>query len=523
MSGRQRILSESAKIQAEEALRASEERYRILVESQSEMLCRFRRDGRILFVNGAYARARGTTAEALIGSSFWSFVPKAERPAVEAMLDRLRPESPEIRIENLFQTVDGERWILWTNRGLIFDANGRLLEAQSAGIDITRRKEMEQALKDSDRRKDEFLATLAHELRNPLAPIGNALEILKHAGEDPQILKKAREAIERQLSHLVRLVDDLLDVSRITRDKLELRKARVDLQSAIRHAVETCLPLAQAKRQSIALDLPEEIIHLDADPVRLAQIFNNLLNNASKYTERGGAIDLAAELQDEEVVVSIRDSGIGMPADRLESIFEMFSQVPASSPQATVGLGIGLTLVKRLVELHGGSIRAWSDGPGKGSEFVVRLPVSGTAQSGDEGIEPVNDQASPPRRILVVDDNRDSADSLALLLNLQGHEVKAVYDGLSAVHTAERFAPDVILLDRGLPLLDGIEACRRIREKSWGRNMVIVALTGWGQEEDRRRSREAGFDEHLVKPVSNDALLKLLGRFPPLPTSRSGA
>ena len=501
-------------------MRASEERYRVLVESQSEMLCRFRRDGRIVFVNGAYARARGTTAEALTGNNFWSFVPEAERPAVEAMLDRLTPESPEVRIENLFQTVDGERWILWTNRGLIFDPDGRLLEAQSAGIDITRRKEMEQALKDSDRRKDEFLATLAHELRNPLAPIGNALEILKQAGDDPQILKTASGAIERQVSHLVRLVDDLLDVSRITRDKLELRKTRADLNSAIRHAVETCQPLAEAKRQVITVDLPVEPVHLDADPVRLAQIFNNLLNNACKYTGRGGRIGLTAEVRDAEVLVSVSDSGMGMPADRLDSIFEMFSQVPASSP--TVGLGIGLTLVKRLVELHGGSIRAWSEGSGHGSEFVVRLPVSTTPQQPqEERLAEVNGEASSPRRILVVDDNRDSADSLALLLNLQGHETEAVYDGLSAVHTAERFAPDVVLLDRGLPILDGIEACRRIREKPWGRNMVIVALTGWGQEEDRRRSREAGFDEHLVKPVSNDALIKLLKQFPPLQDSRS--
>lgn len=520
VSTRQRALSENARIQAEEALRASEERYRILVESQSEMLCRFRRDGKILFVNGAYARARGTTAAALTGRNFWSFVPEAERPAVESMLDRLTPESPEIRIENLFQTVDGERWILWTNRALIFDADGRLLEAQSAGIDITRRKEMEQALKDSDRRKDEFLATLAHELRNPLAPIGNALEILKQAGDDPRVLETAREAIERQWSHLVRLVDDLLDVSRITRDKLELRKTRADLASAIRHAVETCLPLAEAKQQVIALDLPDEPVHLDADPVRLAQIFNNLLHNACKYTERGGKISLAAELQDAEVLVTVRDSGVGMPVDKLETIFEMFSQVPASSPQATVGLGIGLTLVKRLVELHGGSIRAWSEGPGRGSEFRVRLPVS-VMPSYDESRVPVHNNPSAPRRILVVDDNRDSADSLAMLLQLQGHDVEAVYDGLSAVHAAERFTPDLVLLDRGLPVLDGIEACRRIREKSWGRNMVIVALTGWGQEEDRRRSREAGFDEHLVKPVSNDALLNLLGQFPPLQTLRN--
>lgn len=515
MTGGRGALGISQGDQADEALRASEERYRVLVESHSEMLCRFRRSGEILFVNGAYARARGTTADALIGRSFWSFVPEAERPSVEDMLDRLTPESPEVRIENRFQTTEGERWILWTNRGLIFDADGRLLEAQSAGTDITRRKEMEQALKDSDRRKDEFLATLAHELRNPLAPIGNALEILKQAEGNPEILRQAREAIERQLSHLVRLVDDLLDVSRITRDRLELRKSRVDLNRAIHHALETCRPLAEREQQLIVVRLPDKAIYLDADPVRLAQIFMNLLNNACKYTERCGKIELTAEQQGAEVSISIRDSGIGMPADKLESIFEMFAQVEGAA-KAAGGLGIGLTLVKRLVEMHGGSIRAWSAGQGRGSEFVVRLPVPASPEENEETAEPGGDTALPPRRILVVDDNRDSADSLALLLNLQGHEVRAVYDGLSAVHTAERFAPDVVLLDRGLPILDGMEACRRIREKPWGRNMVIVALTGWGQDEDRRKSKEAGFDEHLVKPVSNDALVKLLGEFPPL-------
>src|SRR5690606_14990782 len=251
---------------------------------------------------------------------------------------------------------------LWTNRGLVFDENGRLLEAQSAGIDITRRKQMEEALQESDRRKDEFLATLAHELRSPLAPIGNAVEILRQAGDDPALRDQAREAIERQLTHLVRLVDDLLDVSRITKDRLELRKSRVDLSSAIDHALETCCPHLERDRQTIEVTLPDPPIYLEADPVRLAQIFNNLLNNACKYTAPEGTIRLTAERQDGEAVVTIRDRGIGIPHEKLHAIFDMFTQVQDPNPQAIGGLGIGLTLVKRLVELHGGSVCARSDG-----------------------------------------------------------------------------------------------------------------------------------------------------------------
>jgi PAS domain S-box-containing protein len=512
--GQKTVPEDAARSQTEEALRASEERYRILVESQSEMLCRFRPDGEILFVNGAYARALGTTADALTGRNFWSYIPEAERAAVKAMLEQLTPDKPEIRIENRFETAEGERWTLWTNRGLKFDANGRLLEAQSSGIDITGRKQMEQALKESDRRKDEFLATLAHELRNPLAPIANALEILKQAGDNPGLQRQAREAIERQLSHLVRLVDDLLDVSRITRDKLELRKTRVNLISTVRHALETCGPLAQGGELSIEVNLPGEPIWLDADPVRLAQVFNNLLNNAYKYTGKGGTIRLKAEQRGGgDVTVSIRDSGIGIPADKLEAVFVMFEQVEETSPQATGGLGIGLTLVKRLVELHGGTIRASSEGMGHGSEFVVRLPILAAVPEEEQPNAPEAASKILARRILVVDDNRDSADSLALLLGLHGHETQAVYDGMAAVETAESFRPHMLLLDRGLPKLNGIEACRRIREQPWGKEMVIVALTGWGQEEDRRKSTEAGFDEHLVKPVDNSTLLQLLARF----------
>ena len=482
------------------------------------MLCHFRRDGEILFVNGAYARARGTTAEALTGRNFWEFVPEAERPAVEALLDRLTPECPEISIENRFKTIDGECWVLWTNRGLVFDEDGRLREAQSAGVDITRRKQMEEALKESDRRKDEFLATLAHELRNPLAPIGSALEILKLADHDPVMRRQSQEAIERQLSHLVRLVDDLLDASRITRDKLELRKTRVDLNSIVLRTPETSCSRTEREGRTIEVIVPEEPIHLDADPVRLAQIFNNLLNNAFKYTKRGGMISLMLERIQNEAVITVQDSGIGMPRDKLEFIFEMFAQVHTNAHRSG-GLGIGLTLVKRLVELHGGSIAAWSDGLGRGSRFVVRLPIlipSISTRTAEDDAMP----ASAPRRILIVDDNRDSADSLAMLLRLQGNETEAVYDGRAAVVMAERFRPEVILLDRGLPLLNGIEVCRRIRAQRWGERMVIVAVTGWSQAADRRKSQEAGFDAHLVKPVSNETLLRLLAS---IPVSRTSA
>jgi PAS domain S-box-containing protein len=511
MTGRKRTLGMTGSGEAQDALRASEERYRILVESQSEMLCRFRRDGEILFVNGAYARARDTTAEELTGTNFWAFVPEDERSMVEAMLDRLTPESPEVRIENRFQTTEGERWVLWTNRGLVFDEAGHLVEAQSAGIDITRRKEMEEALKESDRRKDEFLATLAHELRNPLAPIGNAVEILKRADADPDLRRRAREAIERQLTHLVRLVDDLLDVSRISRDKLELRKSRVDLNSIVGQSAD----FAPAERESrdIAVVLPEEPVLLEADPVRLTQIFNNLLNNACKYTDHGGRIRLKVERLGREAVVTVTDDGIGVPTDQLEFIFGMFAQVQKTNAPRSGGLGVGLTLVRRLVELHGGTITARSEGVGHGSEFVVRLPLATTMPPADEEIR----QALPApesRRILIVDDNKDSADSLSLLLSLHGHETRSAYDGFAAVREAEQFRPQVILLDRGLPLLDGTEACRRIRAQPWGRDIVIVALTGWGQEADRRKSQEAGFDDHLVKPVETSVLFRLLAELP---------
>jgi signal transduction histidine kinase/CheY-like chemotaxis protein len=368
----------------------------------------------------------------------------------------------------------------------------------------------EQREREADRHKDEFLATLAHELRNPLAPISNAISLLKLAYEDRGAFQQATETVERQLGHLVRLIDDLLDVSRISGGKLSLRRERVELAAIVRQAVETCRPLAECADHEVAVSVSQQPIYLDADPVRLCQVVSNLLNNACKFARRAGQISLTAGRYENDVVISVKDNGIGIPSDKLVSIFEMFSQVDQSLERSHGGLGIGLTLARRLVELHGGSIEARSEGIGQGSEFVVRLPAAIDRVATEP--EKLDDEVKPSskRRILVVDDNRDSANSLAMLLERTGNDTFAAYDGEEAVETAASLRPDVILLDIGLPRLNGFDACRRIRQYAWAQNVLIIALTGWGQEDDRRRSVEAGFDGHLVKPVDHAELTKLL-------------
>jgi CheY-like chemotaxis protein/two-component sensor histidine kinase len=320
--------------------------------------------------------------------------------------------------------------------------------------------------------------------------------------------------MERQLGQMVRLVDDLLDLSRISRGKLELRREQVQLAAILNSAVETSRPLIDHLGHQLTVTLPSQSILVDADLTRLAQVFSNLLNNSAKYMDRGGHIELAAEWQGSDVVVSVRDTGIGIAAEQLPGIFHMFSQVDTSLERSQGGLGIGLTLVKRLVEMHGGRIEARSEGLGKGSEFVVRLPVV-VAAGGPEAVG-ANDELPIPRsslRIFIIDDNRDAADSLAMLLRLMGNDTRTAYDGQEGVDVASEFRPDVMLLDIGLPRLNGYEACRRIREQSWGKEVILIALTGWGQEEDRRRSLEAGFNIHMVKPVDPQELLQLLASF----------
>ncbi|WP_435008958.1 hybrid sensor histidine kinase/response regulator [Tundrisphaera lichenicola] len=427
----------------------------------------------------------------------------------------------EVRFRN-FRTGEA-RWMAYKVLTLA-DADGRISSLATVSQDVTDRRRLEDDLRtlaadlsEADRRKDEFLATLAHELRNPMAPIRNSLRIMRLAGEDRATVEESRSLIERQVKHMVRLIDDLMDVSRITRDKLELRREMVDLASIIRNAVDTSLPLVEASRHALTLTLPEEPILLDADLTRLSQVFANLLNNAAKYTEPGGEIALIAERQGGEAVVSVIDNGVGIPAEMLPRVFEMFTQVDRTLERSQGGLGIGLMLVRTLVEMHGGSVDVQSEGQGLGCRFVVRLPIVESVPRSREVPEAGPESADPPtaRRVLVVDDNRDSARTLVRLLKLMGHQASIAYDGGEALTVADRERPEVILLDIGLPVINGYEVARTIRDRPWGRDVAIVALTGWGQEGDRRRSKEAGIDRHLVKPVDPDALEGLFRQLRP--------
>ncbi len=406
---------------------------------------------------------------------------------------------------------DGTVKHIYGNAVPLLNQDGSPRGSIAAFMDVSNLKQAEEALKESDHRKNEFLATLAHELRNPLAPIRNGLQLMRIASDDRDAVEQARILMERQMTQLVRLVDDLMDVSRISRGKIELRREQLELAAVVDSAVETSRPVIEEMGHQINVTLPKTPVIVDADLTRLAQVFLNLLNNAAKYTERGGQIWLTAERQGSDVVVSVKDTGIGIAADQLPRIFEMFSQVHHSVEKAQGGLGIGLTLVKRLVEMHGGRIEVRSEGLGKGSEFIVRLPVVVEASKP----KPPDNEEEPAAlkfslRILIVDDNRDSADSLSIMLRIMGNETRTAYDGHEAVAAAAEFRPEVVLLDIGLPKMTGYEACRHIREQPDGKNVVIIAQTGWGQEEDRQRTHEAGFDHHMVKPVDPSALMKLL-------------
>ena len=406
----------------------------------------------------------------------------------------------------------------------IVSTHGECIGASTIARDITERKQVEEklrrseedlrriasALSEADHRKDEFLATLAHELRNPLAPIRNGLQIMRIAVNDPGAMEKSQAMIERQIEHLVRLVDDLMDISRISRGTIVLRQEKLELASVLRHAVETSRPLIDEKRQILAFEPPTTPIPVRGDRTRLTQVFANLLNNAARYTDSGGEIALAATVIDDVVEVSVRDSGIGIPPEMLTAVFEMFAQVDRSLERSQSGLGIGLTLVKRLVEMHGGRVEARSDGVGTGSEFIVRIPLSDHTHEIVQAPTPSVTTTTNRRRILVVDDNIDSAQSLGNLLSMMGHEVRLAHDGLESLSAAEAFRPDVVMLDIGMPRLNGYEACRAIRARPWAAKVRIIALTGWGQPDDRQRSLEAGFDVHLVKPVDPDALNSIM-------------
>jgi PAS domain S-box-containing protein/excisionase family DNA binding protein len=484
-----------------------------IVDSSEDAIVSKTLEGIVRSWNAGAERLFGYAASEAVGQPITLIIPAERRDEEVDILRRL--QSGE-RIEH-FETVrvakDGRPIDISLTISPVRDRTGRIIGASKIARDITDRKRAEEALQQADRRKDEFLATLAHELRNPLAPIRNSLQILRMTGDSSAAVQRLYEMIERQVAHMVRLVDDLLELSRISRGKIELRTGRVELSTIINHAVETSKPMIDAAKHQLSVALPPEPLVLEADAVRLAQVFANLLNNAAKYTLGGGKITVAARREANEVVVSVRDTGIGIPREMLPRIFDMFAQIKNELRRTQDGLGIGLSLVRTLVSMHGGTVEAESAGLGHGSQFTVRLPLAKIepqepkAEHRQSGPEP---SLMPARRIVAVDDNRDAADSLGMLLKILGADVHVAYDGQSALEAIRICRPSVVLLDLGMPGMDGYEVARRIRQDPEASKVLLIALTGWGQEDDRRRSKEAGFDHHLIKPVELGALQALL-------------
>ena len=426
-------------------------------------------------------------------------------------VNMLRSGSGEFRQEFRIQHPQlGLRWMLTLGR---VDRDGAQVDCHGISLDISRLKQVEDELRVEDQRKNEFLATLAHELRNPLAPIRNGLEILRLTNGNGDMAQQARSMMERQLRQMVRLIDDLLDLSRISRGKIELKRERVELTSVVQNALEVSRPLIEQAGHQLTLELGSDALFVDADATRLAQVFANLLNNAAKYTNNGGHIRVRVHRDTDDAVVVVQDNGIGIPPDMLPKVFDMFTQVDRSLEKAQGGLGIGLSIARQLIEMHGGSIEAHSDGLGKGAEFCVRLPLVQAKAAAVEANEPTP-LANPATglRILVADDNIDAAKTLAMMLTINGNVVRTARDGVEAVEIAHTFVPHVVLLDIGMPRLNGYDACRELRQIEALADCLIVATTGWGQDDDIQRSREAGFDHHLVKPVEARVLDELLAR-----------
>ncbi|HJY75779.1 MAG TPA: PAS domain-containing protein [Burkholderiales bacterium] len=493
--------------QAEAALESAREQIQLVADGMPAGVALCSRDLRFVWVNRRYAEWVGATPRALAGRPIGEVIGADNLDAIRPYVERVLA-GEAVEYERLTRHAGiGERWV----RNLFAptrDGSGWI----AVGADIHDRKLMEETLRQAERRKDEFLATLAHELRNPLAPIRNAVAILgKKDALDPE-LTWSREVIERQVDQMSRLIEDLLDIARIAGGKLLIRKERLPLERAIDMALETSRPHINAAGHSLAVLLPSERVTVEADAARLAQVFSNLLNNAARYTERHGEIALTAEVHAEEVVVTVQDNGIGFPPEVAGRLFEPFSQLTRSNERAHGGLGIGLSLVQGIVALHGGSVQARSRGRGQGAEFAVRLPLPKYTDPVPPAKPAAQPRPPPPLagvKVLVADDNRDAADSLQRILSLYGYEVEVAYDGTAAIRLDGDFRPEVAVLDIGMPGANGFEVARSIRENR-GAGVTLIALTGWGQEGDRRRAMEAGFDYHLTKPVDPGALNDLL-------------
>ena len=500
---------------AEESLRESEQRFRVVADAAPALIWLSGTDKLCHWFNQPWLAFTGRSMALEVGNGWVDGVhpDDVERcfQTYSDAFDSRKPFSMEYRLRR----HDGEfRWLI-DNGVPRYGSGGEFDGYIGSCIDVTDYKNAEAALRDTARRKDEFLATLAHELRNPLAPIRNGLQVMRMAGAN-ETTEQVRSMMERQMAHMVRLVDDLLDASRVTSGKLALRRSRIELRAVVDAAVETSRPAIEEKGHELTVDIPDDPVWVDGDLTRLAQVVSNLLTNSAKYMHLKGQIRLKVGRENGNATVSVADDGIGIPPAMLDQVFETFTQLDRALEKTTGGLGIGLSLAKGLVEMHGGTIDARSEGEGMGSEFVMRLPAVVLSAvehvAPQEAGEPLNGVS---RRILVADDNLDSAESLGQLLELMGNEVVTVNDGLQAVDLAATFRPDVILLDIGMPKLNGFDTCRRIRQQPWSENTVVIALTGWGTDEDRRRSEEAGFDHHLVKPVDFSALETLLAALPP--------
>lgn len=505
-------------------LETADRPYRLFVESMQQGAVTIADDGTILFCNAYFVTLLKIPAERLAGTSFPALLTEEDRPRFDSILNA---GHGEVTLRG-----DGTTRVPVALRIHVLSPHAQESMVCVLVTDLTEQKHYEQLqrtqavlkereeelrstatqLTDANRRKDEFLATLAHELRNPLAPIRSGLELMSLAKDDPEILEQTRGIMEQQVEQMVRLIDDLLDVSRITRGRLELRRSRVELADVIRTAVEASRPFITQAGHELTTAQPDGPIYLEADPSRLTQVISNLLNNAAKFTNPHGRIELSTERLGDGVRLTVKDNGIGIPAEMLEQIFEMFTQVDYSQERGSAGLGIGLTLVRQIVEMHGGTVTVASNGENQGSAFIIFLPFPHETRLTEKPLQKNNNALKTGNgcRVLIVDDNQAALDTLSMLVRTLGNHVQTAADGQEATAVAAEFLPQVVLMDLGMPRMDGYAAARYIREQPWGREMLLVALTGWGQETDRQRTKEAGFDHHLVKPARPADVQKLL-------------
>jgi PAS domain S-box-containing protein len=488
-----------------------------IVESSDDAIVSKTLDGIIQSWNSAAVRIFGYTAEDAIGQRITLIIPDDLHGEERGIIAQLRAGKRVEHFDTMRITKDGRRIPVSLTVSPIHDDKGRVIGASKIARDISERRRAEEALRATEealrvanQRKDEFMALLAHELRNPLAPIRYALAASRKHGASAEQRERSQEIIERQVTHMSRLLDDLLNVARITRGTLELRITTLEFTTVLGTAIEAARPFLDAKQHSLSVELPTEAPRLNADPIRLAQVFSNLLINAAKYTDPGGKIRVAASIEGDMLVVAIRDTGIGISPQMMPRLFEMFTQAQDALDRSQGGLGLGLALVRGIVQLHGGSVSARSEGEGRGSEFTVRLPLGRASRAPQTGAQAASLSGAERLKILVIDDNEDAAEMCATFLELAGQDVRRAYNGRSALALAEAFRPRVALLDIGLPDISGYEVARALRRAPWATNLLLVAVTGWGQDQDKQRALDAGFDHHLTKPIEPDELERLL-------------